>query len=197
MGIKTERNLGTKNNRSNVVESNQDKNKFINRIAALQKENQRYVLDMKKKDAAFATLKQEKQKIEEQLTEKVISLSAEVKTLRSELSVIKTQNAEQRDVDKNIISQLNKKVRLLDARNKQLQTGSCQEKQTHVNQNKSNESGNSVFEVKTLVGHKQKKDGMYFLVRWKNFSSKDDTWEHESNLMCPKVLKAYKQKFKI
>lgn len=29
---------------------------------------------------------------------------------------------------------------------------------------------------------------VHFLVRWKNFSAQDDTWECESNLMCPGTL---------
>lgn len=203
LGIKTERNstnrsVGqSKSHRSNVLDSGQDNNKFINRIAELQKDNQRNVLDLKKKDSEIATLQQEKYQIEEKFTEKVDSLSVEVQALQSKLSDIKTQHAKQRDVDQKTIFDLNKNIRLLEARNKQLQTGLCQEKQTQLNQNISNKPENRIFEVKELVGHKQKKDGMYFLVRWKNFNPSDDTWEHESNLMCPKILKAYKQKWQI
>lgn len=89
---------------------------------------------------------------------------------------------------------MNKKNRLLDARIKQLYTGSRQQKTAYESQNKTNKSLENVFEVEKIIHHKKKKDGMHFLVRWKFFSSNDDTWEHETNLMCPKILEEYKRK---
>lgn len=195
LGIKTERNPTTTNRRlPNVKDSNQGQNKSIDKIVELQKENQRYVLDLKKKDSAYAALQLDKQKTEKQLSEKIISLSAELKKVRSELSSKKSEYSKQNADDKKTISDLNAKIRLLNARNKQLQTGSCQQNTTHANENKSDESQENVFEVEKIIAHKRKKDGMYFLVRWKNYSAKDDTWERESNLLCPSILQEYKLK---
>lgn len=52
-------------------------------------------------------------------------------------------------------------------------------------------------EVERLIDHKKKKDGMYFLIRWADFTSKDDTWERESNLVCFDLLNEYKQKMNL
>lgn len=48
-----------------------------------------------------------------------------------------------------------------------------------TNENKSDESNKNVFEfeVEKIIDHKEM---MHFLVRWKHFSSKDDTWERDS-----------------
>lgn len=198
LSIKTEKKPTITNHRSpKVANSNQENNKLFSKIVELQKENQRYVLDLKKKDAAHAVLEREKKKTEAELSEKFVSLTAELNSLRSELRGIKTQWSKQKSDDSKTITELNKKFRLLDARNKQLQTGSYQQYTTHENQNKSDGSLENVFEVEKLIGHKRMKDGLHFLVRWKNFSAKDDTWERESNLMCPETLKDYKRKMNL
>lgn len=153
LGIKTEQNPTTKNHRSpNVKESREDRSKLISKIGELQKENQRLVLDLKRKDTAYAALVLEKQKTEKQSSEKVVSLSAELSNLKSELSIMKANRT--------------------------------------TNESKSDESNENVFEVEKIIDHKEI---MHFLVRWKHFSSEDDTWERESDLTCPKLLKQYKR----
>lgn len=33
----------------------------------------------------------------------------------------------------------------------------------------------------------------HYLVQWKGFDQSHDSWERESNLSCPTILKKYKQ----
>lgn len=179
-----------------VQKSNQSNKPLINKIMDLQKENQRYVLELKKKDTTHAELILEKQKTEDQLSEKVRSLTADLKTLESELSNIKVKSTEQEAKNKRTISDLHQKNRLLEANIKQLQTGICHQTKYHENQKQLNESDENVYEVEKIIGHKKNKNGMHFLVRWRNFSSKHDSWVREANLMCPEILKEYKRAMK-
>lgn len=47
------------------------------------------------------------------------------------------------------------------------------------------------FEVEDILDHKFEMDDRYFLVRWKNFGPEDDTWEPESSLSCPDIVRKY------
>lgn len=64
---------------------------LIDKLLDLQKENQRYVLELKKKDIEHAEVLLKKQQTEDQLNEKVRTLSAELDELQSELSNAKTK----------------------------------------------------------------------------------------------------------
>lgn len=50
---------------------------------------------------------------------------------------------------------------------------------------------NPEYEVECLLGHKKVKGVLLFLVRWKGYSSEDDTWERKDNLKCPQILNRY------
>lgn len=48
------------------------------------------------------------------------------------------------------------------------------------------------YEVERLVSHKIENRDRYFLVRWKGYTRKHDTWESQNNLTnCPKILNEY------
>lgn len=55
-------------------------------------------------------------------------------------------------------------------------------------------SPNKEFEVEELIRHKGRKGNRQYLVHWKKFSSEYDSWEHEKNLFCPKILSEYLKK---
>lgn len=165
---------------------------LIDKLLDLQKENQRYVLELKKKDIEHAEVLLKKQQTEGQLNEKLRTLSAELDELQSELSNAKTKLTEQEAKNTQTISDLNRKNQMLDARLKQLENGIRQQK-TYNETNDSVKSDENVFEVEKLIGHKKKNGCMLFLVRWQNFSPEHDSWERESNLMCPDILKEYKR----
>ncbi|XP_062546223.1 ABC transporter F family member 4-like [Armigeres subalbatus] len=51
------------------------------------------------------------------------------------------------------------------------------------------------YEVQEIVDHRKERGGkMVYRIRWKNFGAKDDTWEPESTLSCPDIIKRYKAK---
>lgn len=207
LGIKTERRSCNESN--NLPEVNrpvtsaqqtctQDKQAFINKIIALQTENQRIILDFQQKSAECEAMVIEKQKMAEQCSAKVFSLEAQVNTLQAELSSARSNASKQNENDKKTIAGLTCDNQTLKARIKQLQVGINHHSAFEMsNENFGNESNENVYEVEELIDHKRKKDGMYFLIRWANFTSKDDTWERESNLMCFDLLNEYKQKMNL
>lgn len=50
------------------------------------------------------------------------------------------------------------------------------------------------WEVHELLNHKTVDEHRFFLVRWKGYTAEHDSWERESNLQCPKILKNYLKK---
>lgn len=207
LGIKTERRSCNESN--NLPEDNrpvestqqtrtQDKQPFINKIIALQTENQRIILDFQQKSAECEAMVIQKQKMSERCSEEVFSLKAKVNTLQDELLSAKSDANKQNENDKKTIAGLTCENQTLKARIKQLQAGINQHSAFQMgNEQHFNESNENVYEVEKLIDHKRKKDGMYFLIRWANFTSKDDTWERESNLMCFDLLNEYKQKMNL
>jgi Chromo (CHRromatin Organisation MOdifier) domain len=55
--------------------------------------------------------------------------------------------------------------------------------------------GDEEYEVDRIVEVRTKKDGTReFLVKWKRWSSKYDTWEPEANLSCPDLIEKFMEK---
>lgn len=52
---------------------------------------------------------------------------------------------------------------------------------------------NKEYEVNALLAHKKRNGEMHFLIHWKNFDSKHDSWEREGNLECSTLLNRYKK----
>lgn len=51
---------------------------------------------------------------------------------------------------------------------------------------------NTEWEVARIVKHRTKKnESREFLIRWKGYTSEDDTWEAEENLNCPELIREY------
>lgn len=53
------------------------------------------------------------------------------------------------------------------------------------------------FEVEEIVNHRFRKGKIQYLIRWKNYTSDDDTWEPKENLECPEKIEAYNKKAKV
>ncbi|XP_024869875.1 chromobox protein homolog 3-like [Temnothorax curvispinosus] len=61
--------------------------------------------------------------------------------------------------------------------------------------NKGDKETSKEFEVEKIIEVRFKKNGTKeFLIRWKGFSTADDTWEPEKNLNCPELIARFMQK---
>lgn len=170
-----------------------EKKRLIDKIVALQTENQRVTFDLQKQISQHDAINREKANAEQQLSEKVHQLTEELKIAQSQASVLKSSFAEQNKCDKKTIAQLTYENKTLQARLSQLQFGIDQQKGS-TNDSEQKKSDDDVYEVADLINHKKKKNVMHYLVRWNNFTPEDDTWEREDNLMCPEILVSYKRK---
>lgn len=173
-----------------------EKKSLIAKIVGLQTENQRITFDLQKKISQYEAMIQEKVNAEKQLSEKMLTLTEELKTARSTAADIESNFGEQEDRYKETVAQLTYQNKILNAQIKQLQAGINPKKEATSDSEQKIDSDN-VYEVEALLDHKKKKNVMYYLVHWKNFTSKDDTWEKEKNLMCPEILESYKQKMSL
>lgn len=54
-----------------------------------------------------------------------------------------------------------------------------------------------VYEVDALIKHRSTARTREFLVRWKGFKPKDDSWVKETNLLCPQILEKYKKQHRL
>lgn len=175
-----------------------EKKTLVEKIVALRTENQGITLSLHQKNEECELLATEKQNFEHT----VVALNTEISTLKSQLTKIKSDFTAQKDCDRQTITNLTSENKTFHAQIQQLRAGiDLQTKTTDkfhssVSVRKSQKS-EDVYEVETLVQHKKKKDGMYYLVRWKNFTPEYDTWERESNLMCPEILRNYKREMKL
>lgn len=180
-------------NGSSIQKWTQEKQKLIDKITNLQTENQRLVLQLKAQESELSVKMKEKENEEKQLSEKIVSLSENVNVLQSDLLKIQNEMSIQESKNKKMISDLTQENKKMHARSNQLQKGLVQ---PIANTSKNDESADNlddVYEVEQLVNHKKKKSGIYYLVRWKNYSPSDDTWVKETDLQCLELLNEYKR----
>lgn len=159
---------------------------LVEKITALQKENQRIV-------RSSLEYKSEQRKKDREYSANVRSLKSEICTLQTELNAAKLQITNLKAAHEKTVRELRNDNRSLEARVKQIQSSVTQPQTLEVDTSDSDCEKSKQFEVAKLIGHKKKRDGMHYLVRWKNFTSKYDTWEPSKNLHCPKILDDYKK----
>lgn len=53
------------------------------------------------------------------------------------------------------------------------------------------ETSNDVFEVECLLNHKQVKSKQLFLVKWKGYDNRHNSWVEKKNLNCKKILEKF------
>lgn len=191
MGIKTESTTPVRDSTPNNSEASswlQTKQKLVEKLASLQSENQQNFLKLKAKEVECATQIGNMKIMEQQLGENNISHSKEVSALKTELLNIKKEMSEQKTNYEKKNSNLTQEIQKLNAQIKQLRKGLDLRSANYSD----NDDSEETYEVEHLLKHKKTKCGIQYLVRWKGFSSDDDLWVKESNLQCPKILKAYK-----
>lgn len=164
----------------------QEKQKLLEAFASLKAENQKMAYDLKRTHDENVKLSADKHRLEQ----KIEAAEAKVIELDSTLSQMKINHSARMLECEQKICDLLQQNKLLTARIKQLRTGI---EQADHEEGVADESNENVYEVEKLINDKIKRDGRYFLVRWKGYTSKYDTWERESNLNCPGILKKYLQ----
>lgn len=180
-------------NKKNTTEkqkntNSKEKQKLIRKIVDSRAENQQSILDLKKKSSAYDVLLSEKLKMEQLHSENMDAISSQLNAMQTELAALKIQFSK-KESEYNFVTHENQTLK---ARIKQLQTSQQQTASTSDSvQNISNHQPD-VYEIEKIVAHKKKKNGLHFRVGWENFAVKDDTWEHESNVMC--IVCKYMQK---
>lgn len=122
------------------------------------------------------------------------SVEAENINLKMKLKSIK-------EVHRREISEYMPKLRIFSRENKSMaarinQLMRCKgeqiiEKEIDRNRDAATDTDDDVYEVEKIVSHKIRYGKEMFLVRWKGFESKHDTWERKDNLNCPQLLKKY------
>ncbi|XP_076761181.1 uncharacterized protein LOC143429410 [Xylocopa sonorina] len=66
---------------------------------------------------------------------------------------------------------------------------------TAADDDKNEKDNQKEFEVEKIIEvHFKKNKTREFLIRWKGFTSADDTWEPEENLNCPELIEKFMQK---
>lgn len=147
-------------------------------------------MQLKEKSQECELLKSEKSEIEKLCADRVNKLSSQLHALQIETSNIKSEYSKKESENITLVHE----NKTLNARIKQLQA--IQPQTTSADDAIQLEPKNQAdtYEMEKIVDHEKKKNGLHFCVRWKGFSAKDDTWEHESRLMC--ALCKYKKKNK-
>lgn len=142
----------------------------------------------------------------EKLKEKVKSLESENVELVEKIACLEQkcatpQKNEKKDKNEHSLesqlSELKIQKSVSPSRSNQAVAGSSKKKTIEKNIHQNAKKNKADYEVERLMDHKPKRNRMFFLVRWKGFGSDQDSWEPESNLHCPEILRAYKKKNKI
>lgn len=191
MGIKKEiqapkRNIGSSVKQVPPTEDfAQEKQKLIDTIVALKSDNQKITFDLKTKQEECAKLRTEKSILERD----AIIATTKITKLESNLTHMQAEYAAKLNENQKMLLDSQLQNETLSARTKQLQTT--------IAKNERNENaikdGNDEYEVETIIDEKKIGKTRYYLLRWKGFGPDGDTWEKESNLSCPMILKKYLQ----
>lgn len=176
----------------NIQTLTEEKRNLIQKIGSLQSENQRTVLQLKAKEVKYTEQTLEKQNIQQNFSDQMSSLSNENSSLRSELLNAKNELIALKNESERKISDLNSENLKMRAVIKQLKSA-----KSNASRSDYDDSVDDIYEVEKLLAHKNKKDGVYYLVRWKNYTAAHDTWQKESDLQCPKILDEYKRTMKM
>lgn len=156
----------------------QEKQKLIQKVIQAKSDHQQCLLNLQKKTQECELLKSEKNGIEKLCED----LSSQLNLLQIENENLKIQSSKKESESVAMVHD----NKALKARIKQLQSIQSQtaSEDDAIDQKIDPKNQADTYEIEKIVGHKEKKGGLHFCVRWKGYSAKDDTWENESELMC-------------
>lgn len=121
------------------------------------------------------------------------TLTEQLIKMKGDLETAKDQQAE----SEKVCDDLRRENKNLKARLNQLQHGigaggevnsTCRQPTRKA---ESISKSDNEFEVENLLNDEFREGKRYFLVKWKGYDISHSTWEQQSNLKCPKILKKY------
>lgn len=166
-------------------------NNLIDEIVKLKSENQHLCFELNKKSMELIKIKKENEEKVQQLNEEVDMMSSKLNVIEAEAIKFKRIVHIQQAADKKNIVDLTNEKKVLTARIKQLQSGVHLNSSIAKGKDCNDDLDPDVFEVDKVLADKLVGKTRYYLVRWKGFTSKDDTWEKSYNLYCPTILEEY------
>lgn len=160
-----------------------EKQNLIDSYTSLKTENQKLTFELKNKIDDFSKLNEENDALKHDVNE----ANAKITDLQSELMHANVNYNKKMTEYQNQISILTHENAVLSAKTKQMDVAQndCDED--------TSDSESDIYQVEKLIDDKMEGRKRYFLVRWKGYSAKDDTWEQEANLNCAGILKKYLQ----
>lgn len=169
--------MGTLNESKVNGEWRNEKSKIIAELLTIKEDNQNLRFKLQQQNRLLDTQTNKIHNFDRELA----GLHKTICELQDKLSTEKYQSIE-------LNVNLRREKSVLAAQVKQLLLASNTKKQVTSDESSSDED----FEVDFIRNHKIDKNGTRkFLIRWKDFSAKEDTWEKESNLNCPDMLRQY------
>lgn len=188
-----------KHERSAVVKTEHDinDNPFdLNDVHCGLKDNQHEI------SIQIDALKQEKA----DLVQELIAMKAdnqkfyfEIKSQKQTIAVLEAERIELHKKvsdQQKLVTEITRENNKSKAKIKQLMASACAstlEKENHLADDVEKNSlvDKVEYEVEAILKHSGKKGKRRFLIRWKGYSPNSDTWEKETNLNCPQMLKTY------
>lgn len=145
-----------------------EKKKLLLQIEAKKENANRCSMLMARLDKADEESKRYKKECEKQKSE-LISLTRENKQLSAQIKQLRScgENIQLEIHDYNQSNEIKEKTNKIDQHN------------------------DEIYDVEDILDHKIKNKQNYFKIRWKGYDETNDSWEKESNLNCPRILKKY------
>lgn len=172
-----------------------EREKMISDLVTLQTANKKLFFECRKKDEAIealkATIAENESVYQSRIADITHKLNRSEEIIREKEKSMNTLKTEKQNIIDSV-KNLKKENSVLSARIRQLpsEVSISTISQPGAKRRKKSEC-DSIYEVERILTHKTVRNKRLFLLRWKNYDESYDTWEKESDLNCPDVLKQY------